>query len=327
MQYPKFIKQGQTIGITAPSAGVGDDLDSFEKSINTLKKEHFQIVETESVRKKGIVSAPAKQRAKELDELIMNDNISMIICASGGDFLLEMLPYINWDHIKQHPKWIMGYSDPTSILYTVTTKLDIATIYGCNAGSFDQSKLHESLQNNIEMIKGNLITQYSFPYYQKERIENFDGYNLTEKDYWETINGEVDIKGRMIGGCIDCLKDLIGTPYDFTKDFIKRYQEDGIIWYFDVFSKSAEEFYLTLFQMKEAGWVKHIKGMIVGRVCFPQCFYEDFSYQEALKRIFPELPIIFNADIGHVPPKMTIINGSKAHITCNNGKGAIEQVL
>ncbi len=131
----------------------------------------------------------------------------------------------------------------------------------------------------------------------------------------------------MIGGCIDCLKDLIGTPYDFTKDFIKRYQEDGIIWYFDVFSKSAEEFYLTLFQMKEAGWFKHIKGMIVGRVCFPQCFYEDFSYQEALKRIFPELPIIFNADIGHVPPKMTIINGSKAHITCNNGKGAIEQVL
>ena len=43
--------------------------------------------------------------------------------------------------------------------------------------------------------------------------------------------------------------------------------------------------------------------------------------------MFPELPIIFNADIGHIPPKMTIINGSIAHITCKNGKGAIIQHL
>ena len=328
MHYPKFLERGLTIGITAPSAGVGDDIESFEKSLTNLKKEGYNLQETKSVREKGIVSSSAKQRAKELDELVLDPNISMISFATGGDFLLEMLPFINWNHIKENPKWMMGYSDPTSILYTTTTFLDIATIYGPNAGGFDQQKLHNSLKNTLEILKGNILEQHSFSKYQKEKNKEQDGYHLTEKVIWESINQEqVDITGRIIGGCLDCLKDIIGTPCDHTKEFIEKYKKDGIIFYFDVFSKSAEEFYLTLEQMRQVGWFQYCKGIIVGRVCFPMCFNEDFSYQKALKKFSKDLPIIFNADIGHVPPKMTIINGSIAHITCKDGKGTLKQVL
>lgn len=274
-----------------------------------------------------MASASGKIRAQEFDSLITEKNVKIIMCASGGDFLVEMLPFVNWQHIKENPKWIMGYSDPTYLLYIITTKLDIATIYGCNAGSFDQTNLHECLKNNLKILSGNIVRQDSFSYYQKDWLENSDGYHLTEKVYWETINKEVDITGRIIGGCLDCLKDLIGTSYDYTKEFIEKYKKDGIIWYFDIFEPSAEVVYRTLFQMREAGWFKYIKGIIVGRVAFPKHFNENFTYQEALKRMFPELPIIFNADIGHIPPKMTIINGSIAHITCKNGKGAIIQHL
>ena len=327
MQYPKFLEKGNIIGITAPSQGVGDDIESFEKSLHTLKKEGYQIKETKSVRNKGMASASGKIRAQEFDSLITEKNVKIIMCASGGDFLVEMLPFVNWQHIKENPKWIMGYSDPTYLLYIITTKLDIATIYGCNAGSFDQTNLHECLKNNLKILSGNIVRQDSFSYYQKDWLENSDGYHLTEKVYWETINKEVDITGRIIGGCLDCLKDLIGTSYDYTKEFIEKYKKDGIIWYFDIFEPSAEVVYRTLFQMREAGWFKYIKGIIVGRVAFPKHFNENFTYQEALKRMFPELPIIFNADIGHIPPKMTIINGSIAHITCKTGKGAIIQHL
>ena len=238
-----------------------------------------------------------------------------------------MLPTINWKNIKQNPKWIMGYSDPTALLYITTTKLDIATIYGCNAGSFDQTNLHECLKNNLKILSGNILTQKSFDLYQKGWLEESDGYNLTEPVYWEDLNGEVNIQGRIIGGCLDCLKDIIGTPYDYTKKFIEKYKDDGFIWYFDVCELSVEEFYRTLFQMKEAGWFEYIKGVVVGRVAVPRCFYKDFSYQDALKKIFPNIPLIFNADIGHVPPKMTIINGSIAKVTCKEGKGAISQTL
>ena len=48
----------------------------------------------------------------------------------------------------------------------------------------------------------------------------------------------MDVTGRLIGGCIDVLKDIIGTKYDGTLDFIEKYKDDGIIWYFDNFALS-----------------------------------------------------------------------------------------
>lgn len=112
---------------------------------------------------------------------------------------------------------------------------------------------------------------------------------------------------------------------DNTQDFINRYKNDGIIWHFDIVEQSAENFYCTLLQMKSAGWFQYTKGIIVGRVFAPKSYYPDFTYQKAFKKVFPTLPIIFNADIGHVAPKMTIINGSITQITCQNGKGVIKQ--
>lgn len=52
------------------------------------------------------------------------------MCASGGEFLLEILPYIDFDLLKNNPKFVCGFSDPTGLLYPITTKCDIATIYG-----------------------------------------------------------------------------------------------------------------------------------------------------------------------------------------------------
>ena len=51
------------------------------------------------------------------------------------------------------------------------------------------------------------------------------------------------------------------------------------------------------------------------------------TYEKALKKIFKDIPIIMEADIGHVAPKMTLINGSIVEIKSNNGKGSIQTYL
>ena len=233
---------------------------------------------------------------------------------------------VNFENIKNNPKWYMGSSDPSSLLHIITTKLDMATIYGFNAASFDHDTLHKSELNAMELMKGNIISQDSYEKYELEKDSFLGTYNLTEDVYWENINEEnITIKGRIIGGCIDAIKNILGTKYDYTKEFIEKYKEDGIIWYFDIFSLTAEDFYLLLIQMKEAGWLDYLKGVIVGRVKYPNSFVE-MTYQEALKKVL-DVPVIFNADIGHVAPKMTIINGSIATITSSNGKGTITQEL
>ena len=321
MIYPEFLKENDLIGITAPSAGVGHKIESFEKSLNSLNENGFKMIETENVRNDSFVSSTALERANQIDKLVNDDKVKMVLSATGGDFLIEILPLLNLDNIAKNPKWFMGYSDPTTLLYLITTKLDIATLYGVNAGSFDQTVLHESLRNNIEIIKGNLIEQNSFEFYENEKNEEIDGYNLSQRVYWENLNGNVNINGRIIGGCLDCLRLLLGTKFDYTKQFVEKYKNDGIIWYFDIYSMSSEEVYCSLFQMKQAGWFENIKGVIVGRVLYKEEFC--VTYQESLKRIFEDIPIIFNADIGHVSPKMTIINGSIAKIESEDGKGKI----
>ena len=327
MQYPNFLNDNDLIGVTALSAGVGERINEYLLSIENIKNNSFNIIETKSVRNKGDVSTTAVERINELNELLVDKNIKMIMCACGGDFQYEIMPYIDYELIKNNPKWFMGASDPTTLLYTITTNLDIATIYGFNATSFDSKDLHESQKIALNYIKGDIKDQYSYPLYERNRDNRINNnYNLDTKVKWESLNNDFDITGRIIGGCIDCLRYLPGTKYDKTTSFIEKYKKDGIIWYFDIFAMNSEDFYLTLLQLKELGWFKYIKGVIVGRVMFPNTFTE-LTYQKALKKVFKDLPVIFNADIGHVPPKMTIINGSIANIKMEKGKGAISQFL
>lgn len=326
MIYPKFLKSGENIGICAPSNGVGNNIEKYELAIKNLQKE-FNTLETDSVRSINTPSNTSLIRANEFNDLINNKNINMILCASGGDYLIDILPFINYENILKNPKWVMGYSDPTNLLYTITTNLDIATIYGHNASSFGQEKLHKSSENSLNIIKGKCITQKSFKYYEEKELEDTK-YNLTKKVYWEKLNTDkCEFQGRIIGGCLDCIVNILGTKYDGTQKFLEKYKSDHIIWYFDIFSLSSENTYCTLWQMKELGYFKYTDLIIIGRIKYESQFSE-YSYKDNLKRLFKnEIPIIFNADIGHVHPQMTIINGSIAKILCNNGKGEIEFTL
>lgn len=323
MIYPNFLNNNSTIGITAPSAGIGKKLNSFDLSIKNLKK-HFNIIETKSVRNDNVVSNIPVIRGKEFNELINNKGIDMIFCASGGDYCISSLEYIDFDTLKNNIKWIEGYSDPTSILYYVTTKYDIATIYGNNAGSFDQFKLHKSLEYNIKLLKGNVNKQEKYDLYENVRGEN--GYNLTEPVIYNNINGNVNETGRIIGGCLDVLTNIIGTKYDYTNEFIERYKDDGIIWYFDIFSLTTEDLYNKLYQFKYADYFKYTKCIIIGRILFKNSF-TDTTYEQVLKEVLPDIKIIYNYDLGHVPPKMTIINGSLVHIVSNDKEAYLETYL
>ncbi len=324
MIYPKFLSIGDKIGICAPSAGVGKKIDEFEKSLNNIKKEGYEIIETESVRNPYLPSNLPNIRGEEFNQLVKDKDVDMIWCASGGDFMVEMLEFIDEKAFAENPKWFVGYSDPTSLLFHITTNLDVATLYGNNAGSFDMTSLHLSLKNALSIIKGNIIKQESFEKCERERVDGLDGYNLDTDVYWKTPNGTVDIEGRLIGGCIDCLNSIIGTKFDGTAKFVEKYKEDGIIWYFDNFALKAEELFYALWNMKQAGWFKYAKGFVFGRTLFEGTMM-DMTYEEAVQRALGyEVPIIMDADIGHVAPKFTIINGAIGHFKAKDGKGCLE---
>ena len=323
MIYPVFAKKNDVLGVCAPSAGVGGKLEEYERSLGVLESRGYRVKETASVRNSGVVSADARTRADEFMSLVLDENIRSILCATGGDFMMEMLPHFDFSAIAAHPKWIQGYSDVTNILYPVTTLCDIATVYGCNAAGYDDVPLHEYQKTSLDFLSGNISQQHSFDLFRR----GFEGDYDVPVSY-NTPNGDFTATGRLLGGCLDVLSDTIaGTRFDGTRRFIERYRGDGVIWYFDVFSKSSEQVALALWQLSELGWFEKASAFVFGRVCFPSTTV-DMTYEEAAVRVLGKnANIVTNFDVGHVAPKMTMINGAKAVLTVENGKGSLKTDL
>ena len=401
MKYPEFLRKGDLIGVCAPSAGVGRKLESFDRSLGTLRAEGYRIRETASVRLDSDRGGSAQTRGDELNTLFADPEVKMVMAASGGDFLDEMLPYADFEQMKRNPKWLMGASDPTGLLFPYTTICDVATLYGCNAGSYDlpdssggtqcasgagsrqtqsdqpgvgnsgtgqdacrpqdgqpglessgtgqadhqpqngQSEHWSGLEDESRYVRDNLrflngenpVQETSERHlgcapFLAERIQ-FDTPTV-----WKSNTGAIHTTGRCIGGCIDVLKDLIGTPYDGASLFVDRYGEkDGIIWYFDNFALSAEMLYRTFLQMKYAGWFRFTKAVLLGRTLFEKS-ESGMTYDEAVERAFggvgqkempgpPQIPVIWEADIGHTIPHMTMINGAILRLDYEGGRGTM----
>lgn len=328
MIIPKFLEKGDTIGVTACSCGVLKKIEKYEKSIQHFIDDGYKIIETNNVRTMGPVSSDAITRVRELRELYENKDVAMIIIASGGDYLYDILSYIDYNLIRKSVKWIVGSSDPTSLLFIITTNLDIATIYSpCNLSGMAMNNLHESLVNYMEIIKGNLVKQIKYDYYEKEELNSSNDYNLDTKNEWIKINFEnCDLSGIIIGGCIECLKDVIGTKYDKTLEFIEKYKDDRIIWYFDVFAMSYENLHNTLLQFKNAGWFKYTDLILIGKVKYPST--EDMTlYVNDIKSALNGVNVVFNYDIGHVKPSFTIINGSRTQVIINEEESSLKYLF
>ena len=333
MIYPKFIRERDTIGVSAPSAGLTEPLriNTLNNAVKKFEEKGYKILLTPNVRKnEDGVSSSATIRSLELASLYQNKDVKAIICATGGEFLVEMLSCFDFSVVQKNIKWLQGYSDPTGLLFTITTNLDIATIYGSNFAGFGMDTWHESLENNLDVLEGKLMMQKSFARYESMRVDMVtgrEGYYLDTPVYWKILNHEkeVSFKGRIIGGCIDIITELFGTRFDKTKEFIEKYKEDGIIWYFDNCELSMEDMVRTLWKFKDNGWFQYTTGIIFGRSATS---YSNMgiTLEDALNRVLGDLdlPIIIDADIGHVPPRMTIINGAYTMVYCKDGKGTLE---
>lgn len=342
MIYPEFPKEGSILGICAPSAGVGFKLESFDMSLEVLRGEGYDIYETESVRSEGYPSASAVIRGIEFNQLFNDPDIDAVLCASGGDYVLEMLPYIDQETVLKTPKWFAGYSDPTAIELLLTTKLDIATIYGVNAGAWDWRPLHPFLNNALSVIRGDLPVQHSYETWASEGFDEETGeYPMIAPVEWklfvpaESAGGRelaeayhLDITGRLIGGCIDVIYETVGTPYEDMQGFAKRYAGDGLIWFFDNFSLDPLTLQYALSKMKLMGLFDDARAVVIGRTFLPG-EATDIDYLEQIERVFAEtdVPVIWNADIGHTKPSFTLINGAMGHLTFDSGRAGLEMAL
>lgn len=335
MRFPNGLKKGDKVGIIAPSCSA--NVEYIDTAIKNIEALGLNVVEGKNIRNtKYLVSGLAKDRAGEFLDFFLDDDIKYIFSARGGEFLVDILPIIHerkelLKNVK-NIKYFHGYSDNSLLNMYLTTNYSIPTVNSANVTDFCMDKFHKSIQNIVDLMflqDSIKFIQNNFTKYQIEEFEDKEkGYNLTEKVEYKILDENtkaVKIKGRLLGGCLETIIQLIGTDFDNVSKFCKNCKE-GVIWYIDIYEDNAPEVYRKLNHMKNASWFKNLKGVLIGRTYGGEAF-DDFDLKYAFKKALSDLnvPVIYDVDIGHVAPQLTLVNGSLATVTYENNNFEIIQ--
>jgi muramoyltetrapeptide carboxypeptidase LdcA involved in peptidoglycan recycling len=337
MRYPKFLPQNGTIAIIAPSFGASIEpyISRMEYSENLFRNKGYTVVEGPNAREdKGIGKSNTPEKcAAEFMEFYRRVDNDVIISAGGGETMCEDLSFVDWEEIKKsEPKWFMGYSDNTNFTYLLTTLCDTASIYGPGISGFALRSGHESLTQAEDILTGRGFTDGA------KEVCGFPTFELTESEEAETdpcadlnLNAEKKLvfggtfrknevfKGRLLGGCMDCLVNILGTRFDKTKDFLEKYKDDGFIWFLESCDLHPIAVRRAFWQMDEAGWFRYCKGFIIGR---PLHFGEEMMGMDMYEAVLGvvrkyNVPVIMDADLGHLPPAIPFVTGAIAEVSAD----------
>lgn len=330
---PKRLKKGDKVAIVSLSwGGLGDDcfIHKFYIAKERLEKDFGLevICMPNALKGSKFVASHPELRAKDLMDAFSDYSISAIFCAIGGDDTIRILPYIDFDIIKNNPKIFMGYSD-TTINHFMMYKAGIVSFYGpsimCEFGEY--VKMFDYTQKAVKDILFGDWKQYpilssaewtdDYILWQESNINT--PHNMKKDTHrYEVINGNGIVQGHLLGGCIDVFMMAVGT-----KIWPDLKKWDNAILFIETSEDKPSPTFVkwTLRNLAAQGILNTINGIIVGK---PQGeeYYDE--YKEAIKQVvvneehLNNLPIFYNVNFGHSKPIGIIPYGIKAELNCKN---------
>jgi muramoyltetrapeptide carboxypeptidase LdcA involved in peptidoglycan recycling len=308
-----MLEKGNTVAIVSLSwGGLGDEslIHKYYIAKERLERDFGLNVITMPNALKGseFVYNHPELRAKDLMDALKDDSIDAIFCAIGGSDSIRILPYIDYDVIKNNPKIFMGYSD-TTVSHFIFNRAGVVSFYGPAIMSEfgEYVKMFDYTKDAVNNILFKDTTNYeikSSPYWSKDYVawkeDNMSVQKKLDKEEhgYEVLSGLGKITGELLGGCIDVFPMINGTCIWPNRDEWK-----DKIMLLETSDEKMSPDYLLLYMrnLGAQGILNNIKGIIVGK---PQDekYYEEYKevYLKVLKEFKCEnLPIIYNINIGH----------------------------
>jgi muramoyltetrapeptide carboxypeptidase LdcA involved in peptidoglycan recycling len=341
--YPPPLRPGDTIGVTAPSAGVGPDLETrLQFCYRTLRDMGYRVREGRCLRGDRMVSAPAADRARELAGMLLDDAVRAVVPPWGGELLIDILPLLDFGALAAaRPKWIVGYSDLATFMLPYTLLTRVATAHGSNLLETPIRLPGEPLAHWTEVAAlppGASFAQGPAASYQ---VDSFDWrqmpeanrFNCAQSVQWKRLGREDDpgyaatVSGRLIGGCLDVVGMLAGSPYGDLNAFARACAPEGLLVYLENCDGNTAQYARMLHHLRLAGWFERANAVLLGRSAGPQL--REYTARDAIVGALGGLPIpvFYDLDIGHLPPQMMLVNGARAEFAFGPAGCRLTQTL
>ena len=136
------------------------------------------------------------------------------------------------------------------------------------------------------------------------------------------------MSGVLLGGCVEVLSPMSGTPYAEVPAFGRAHADEGlVVFYLEACEQGAYDIARHLHGLRHAGWFEHANGVLIGRTPAPDSekMTQHGAVADALGML--DVPVVLDADIGHTQPFLPLVNGASARVTVTDGVGVVTQQL
>ena len=341
--YPPPLRPGDVIGIAAPSAGMSDgDQPRLDFCLQKLATLGYQARLGACLWSEQIVSAPAPDRARELEAMLLDETIAAVMPPWGGELLIDILPLIDWQRLcSAPPKWIIGYSDISTFMFAYTLLTHHATMNGTGFMEIPIEPTDPNLAywNSVLTLEpGAVFTQHSATLYQPHDVDwqknpYATAFDRTAPVEWKCLGRENDrssalqVTGRLIGGTLDVIGMLVSTPFGDLDSFVAHCAPEGLLFYLDNCDFNTAQYCRLLHHLRLSGWFNHVNALLIGRTASEAI--AGFSQRDVLVDALSglEVPVLYDLDIGHRPPQLILVNGARATLEFSPSVKKVTQEL
>jgi muramoyltetrapeptide carboxypeptidase len=295
---PPRLRDGDLIGLIAPSGQVGDE--AIAKAVATIEGLGFKVALAPHLREvQGNYAGPAAHRLADLHAMFADPDIKALWCIRGGSGAISLLAGIDYALIRAHPKILIGYSDITALHLALLRKAGLVTFHGPVAMS---TMSPYSLEHMLAVLM-DPSPSYTIPM----AMENARRA-LAEPHYAiRTVHAGL-ASGRLIGGNLSMVAALAGTPY--AADF-----SDSLL-YIEEVNEAPYRIDRWLTQLDLSVGLQRAAGVIIGicENCGPGHEEVSLTLDQTLDLHLQPLtvPAVTGYSIGHIRNQMTLPVGVRA---------------
>jgi len=269
---PPALRAGDAIGVIAPAGPISND--ALVNGLAALERRGYKPIHLPSICERDwYFAGSVKRRVDELHQMFADPAVNGIVCFRGGYGCNYLLPHLDLDLIRSHPKFFCGCSDVTTLLTHFCDTAGLVVFHG------------PMLQRDA----------------QPEGVDEESWFAAASGEQFARGFGNAvqtlvpgHAEGMLYGGCLSLLSASLGTPYEI--------ETSGTILFIEDVAEPAYRIDRMLMQLKLAGKLNDVRGIIFGEML--DCAREaaGFTLQEAVLRVVGDLsvPVVYGLPSGHV---------------------------
>lgn len=281
--FPAPLRPGNKIAIVSPAGPVAADL--VNGAADVLRSIGYKpVIYPHALGRRGYYSGTDDERFDDLAAALTDTTVKAVLCSRGGYGAVHILDRIAALPLRDNAKWLIGFSD-ISALHALLASRGIASVHGPMAKSIMKGTANSDNRALFDILAGSMPSYTFAP---------------------SPLNHTGEATGRLVGGNVAVLADLISTPYDILAP--------GTILFIEDVAEPIYKIERILYQLRLNGVLDNLAGLVVGEFTD----YKPDGVHTSMEAMIADMvkdckfPIAFGVPFGHGDNNAPLVESSTA---------------